>query len=53
MPGTTPALVAEISPLRLLALALVAAAVFGAAALISATLTVRGARGATLRETAR
>ncbi len=50
---TTPALVAEISPLRLLALALVAAAVFGAAALISATLTVRGARGATLRETAR
>ena len=50
---TTPALVAEISPLRLLALALLAAAVFGAAALISAALTVRGARGATLRETAR
>ena len=50
---TTPALVAAISPLRLVVLALIAAAVFGAAALISAALTVRGARGATLRESAR
>jgi len=50
---TTPALVAAISPLRLAVLAILAAAVFGATALISATLTVRGARGATLRETAR
>ena len=50
---TTPALVAAISPLRLVVLALLAAAVFGATALISATMTVRGARGATLRESAR
>jgi hypothetical protein len=50
---TTPALVAAISPLRLAVLALLAAAVFGATALISAALTVRGARGATLRESAR
>ena len=50
---TTPALVAAISPLRLVVLALLAAAVFGAVALISASMTVRGARGATLRESAR
>ena len=40
-------------PLRIAVLALLAAAVFGATALISAALTVRGARGSTLRETAR
>ncbi len=51
--ATTPALVAAISPLRLVVLALLAAAVFGAVALISASMTVRGARGATLRESAR
>ena len=50
---TTPALVAAISPLRLVVLALLAAAVFGTVALISASMTVRGARGATLRESAR
>ena len=50
---TTPALVAAISPLRLVVLALLAAAVFGAVALISASMTVRGARGSTLRESAR
>ncbi|WP_210649648.1 FtsX-like permease family protein [Nocardioides sp. SYSU D00065] len=50
---TTPALVAAISPLRLAVLALLAAAVLGAVALVSASLTVRGARGATLRESAR
>jgi hypothetical protein len=50
---TTPALVAAISPVRLVVLALLAAAVFGAVALISASMTVRGARGATLRESAR
>lgn len=50
---STPALVADISPLRLVVLALIAAAVFGAIALMSASLTVRGARGATLRESAR
>lgn len=51
--STTPALVAAISPLRLVVLALLAAAVFGAVALVSASATVRGARGATLRESAR
>lgn len=51
--STTPALVAAISPLRLVVLALLAAAVFGAVALVSASMTVRGARGATLRESAR
>ena len=50
---TTPALVAAISPVRLVALALLAAAVLGAVALVSASMTVRGARGATLRESAR
>lgn len=49
----TPALVAAISPARLLLLAVVAAAVFATVALVSASLTVRGARGATLRENAR
>jgi hypothetical protein len=49
----TPALVASISPLRLVVLALLAAAVFGAVALVSASMTVRGARGSTLRESAR
>ncbi|GAA1912845.1 FtsX-like permease family protein [Nocardioides hwasunensis] len=49
----TPALVATISPLRLVVLALLAAAVLGAVALASATMTVRGARGSTLRESAR
>ncbi len=51
--ATTPALVAAISPVRLVVLALLAAAVFGVVALVSATMTVRGARGATLRESAR
>ena len=51
--ATTPALVAAISPGRLVLLALVAVAVFGAVALLSASMTVRGARGATLRESAR
>jgi hypothetical protein len=50
---TTPALVAAISPLRLVVLAVLAAAVFGTVALISASMTVKGARGATLRESAR
>ena len=50
---TTPALVAAISPVRLVVLALLAAAVFGAVALVSASMTVRGARGSTLRESAR
>ncbi len=50
---TTPALVAAISPVRLALLALLAATVFGAVALVSALITVRGARGATLRESAR
>jgi hypothetical protein len=49
----TPALVAAISPARLVVLALLAAAVLGVLALVSASLTVRGARGATLRESAR
>ena len=47
------ALVAAIDPWRLALLALVTAALFGAVALVSATLTVRGARGSTLRESAR
>jgi hypothetical protein len=49
----TPALVATISPVRLVVLAVLAAAVFGTVALVSASMTVRGARGATLRESAR
>ena len=50
---TTPALVAAISPVRLVVLALLAVAVFGVVALVSASMTVKGARGATLRESAR
>lgn len=50
---STPHLVAAISPVRLVALAAIAAAVLGVAALCSALLTVRGARGSTLRESAR
>ena len=49
----TPALVATISPLRLVVLTVLAAAVLGAMAMVSASLTVRGARGSTLRESAR
>ena len=49
----TPALVAAISPARLVVLALLAAAVLGVLAMVSASLTVRGARGSTLRESAR
>ena len=50
---STPHLVAEVSPVRLALLAAVAAVVLGAAAFVSASLTVRGARGATRRESAR
>ncbi len=50
---TTPALVASISPVRLVVLTLLTAAVFGAAAFVNAAFTVRGARGSTLRESAR
>lgn len=50
---STPQLVAEISPLRLVALTAIAAVVLGVAAFVSASLTVRGARGSTLRESAR
>ena len=50
---STPALVAGVDPARLALLALVTAALFGAVAVASAVLTVRGARGATLRENAR
>ena len=50
---STPALVAGIDPARLALLALVTAVLFGAVAVTSAMLTVRGARGATLRENAR
>jgi hypothetical protein len=49
----TPALVATVSPARLVVLALLAAAVLGILAMVSASLTVRGARGSTLRESAR
>ncbi|MFC6321878.1 hypothetical protein ACFP3Q_17165, partial [Nocardioides sp. GCM10027113] len=49
----TPALVAAVDWQRLVVLAVAAAVVLGAVALASAGLTVRGARGATLRETAR
>ncbi|HXH80704.1 FtsX-like permease family protein [Nocardioides sp.] len=51
--SSTPDLVAAISPLRLIVLALVAVVVLGVAAWFSAALTVRGARGSTLRESAR
>ena len=50
---STPALVAAIDPWRLALLALVTALLFGTVALVSAVLTVRGARGSTLRESAR
>ena len=50
---STPHLVAAVSPLRLVVLAAIAAVVLGIAAFVSASLTVRGARGATLRESAR
>jgi putative ABC transport system permease protein len=50
---STPHLVAAVSPLRLVVLAAIAAVVLGVAAFISASLTVRGARGSTLRESAR
>jgi hypothetical protein len=50
---TTPALVAAVDPGRLVLLTLLAGLLFGSVALISAALSVRGARGATLRESAR
>ena len=50
---STPHLVAAISPLRLVVLAVIAVVVLGLAAFFSASLTVRGARGSTLRESAR
>ena len=50
---STPHLVAAISPARLVALTAIAAVVLGVAAFVSASLTVRGARGSTLRENAR
>nr|MBA3783361.1 hypothetical protein [Nocardioides sp.] len=50
---STPALIASIDPLRLVVLAALAAVVLGVVAFVSAALTVRGARGSTLRETAR
>lgn len=50
---TTPALVAAVDWQRLVVLSAAAALLFGAVALVSAALTVRGARGSTLRESAR
>ena len=50
---TTPALVAAIDPIRLAVLTVLAVLLFGGIALLSSALTVRGARGATLRENAR
>jgi hypothetical protein len=50
---TTPALIAAVDWGRLAILAGLTAAVFGLVALTSAALTVRGARGSTLRENAR
>lgn len=49
----TPALVAAVDWQRLVLLALAAGLLFGAVALASAAMTVRGARGSTLRENAR
>jgi ABC-type antimicrobial peptide transport system permease subunit len=49
----TPALVAAVDWQRLAVLTLLAAVVFGVVALVSAAMTVRGARGSTLRENAR
>lgn len=50
---TTPALVATVDAGRLVLLTLLAAVLLGSVALVSAWLTVRGARGSTLRESAR
>ena len=50
---TTPHLVAAISPTRLLVVAAVVAVVLGIVAFFSASMTVRGARGSTLRESTR
>lgn len=50
---TTPRLVADIDLPRVAGLGLVAAVAFGLFAFVSASLTVRGARGSTLRENAR
>ena len=50
---TTPALVAAIDPARLAVLAALVTLIFGGIAVLSSALTVRGARGATLRENAR
>jgi hypothetical protein len=50
---TTPALVAAVDWGRLILLTAAAALLFGTVALVSAALTVRGARGSTLRESAR
>ena len=49
----TPALVAAVDWQRLVLLAAASALVFGVVAVVSAVLTVRGARGSTLRESAR
>ena len=49
----TPRLVATVDLRQLALMALVAVLAFGVFALASAALTVRGARGATLREDAR
>jgi hypothetical protein len=50
---STPALIAAVDWQRLALLAALAAVLFGGVALASAALTVRGARGATLRESSR
>ncbi|WP_426247664.1 FtsX-like permease family protein [Nocardioides sp. LHG3406-4] len=50
---STPHLIASIDPLRLVVLTALAAVVLGIVAFVSAALTVRGARGATLRESSR
>lgn len=50
---STPALVADVDGARLLASAALALVALGAVAVVSALLTVRGARGASLREDAR
>ena len=50
---STPALIAAVDWQRLAVLALLTAVIFGTVALASAALTVRGARGSTLRENAR
>lgn len=50
---TIPTLVASLDPVRLVVLAFAAAVLFGGVAVVSALLVVRGARGSTLRESAR